>query len=125
MLTNLQKYLPLIENETNEQQQARFETWLASYETPVMLDFFAHWCSPCLQMMPMLEKVAQKFADKVHFIKVDVDVYMAVARQNNLMGVPTFMLFDKGKLLWQQPGGISENRLHEIIKTHLKLEKTV
>jgi thioredoxin 1 len=123
MLTNLQEYLPLIENETNEQQQERFTTWLESCETPILLDFYANWCSPCLKMMPMLEKVAQDFADKLQFIKVDVDVYMAVARQNNLMGVPTFMLFKNGKMLWQQPGGISEKRLHEVLNTHLKIEK--
>lgn len=122
MLTNLQQYLPLIENETNEQQQKRFTTWIESCETPVLLDFYANWCSPCLEMMPMLEKVAQDFAHKLKFIKVDVDVYMAIARQNNLMGVPTFMLFDKGKLLWQQPGGISKKRLHEILNAHLKTQ---
>ena len=74
-------------------------------------------------MMPMLEGVARDFADRLQFIKVDVDVYMAIARQNNLMGVPTFMLFENGKLLWQQPGGISEKRLHEVLNTHLKAEK--
>lgn len=125
MLANLQDYLPLIENETNKQQQKRFTTWLESCETPILFDFFAHWCSPCLQMMPMLERVAQDFADKLQFIKVDVDVYMAVARQNNLMGVPTFMLFENGKMLWQQAGGISDKRLHEILNTHLKAKKIV
>lgn len=48
-------------------------TWAVKGNKPVVIDFWASWCGPCLQMMPVMEELAEKYKDKILFYKVNVD----------------------------------------------------
>jgi thioredoxin 1 len=88
-------------------------------ETPTLVDFYATWCGPCKVMHPILDKLKVDMGDKIRILKIDVDKNQEVAAKFKIRGVPTFMLFKKGEILWQQSGGMELNVLKSKLMNHL------
>jgi thioredoxin 1 len=84
-------------------------------ETPVLVDFFAEWCGPCKQMSPVLKDFATRMGDRVRILKIDVDKSPAAASSYRVQGVPTFILFKKGQVLWRQSGTVSPQILEQVV----------
>jgi thioredoxin 1 len=85
-------------------------------DKPVLVDFFAEWCGPCKMMAPVLKEVKAVIGDAAAIIKVDVDKSPGAANQYQVQGVPTFILFKKGKQVWRNSGVITKIKLIEVIK---------
>lgn len=85
---------------------------------PVLIDFFADWCGPCKMMSPVLKQVKDTLGDEVVILKINVDTNQTLAAQYAVRGVPTFILFKKGKQLWRQSGVLQKEALIKIIKDH-------
>ena len=88
---------------------------IINQDKPVLVDFYATWCGPCKMMSPILENLKQKVADKADIIKIDVDKNPQAAGAYHVQGVPTLILFRKGKLIWRQSGVVSVHDLERII----------
>jgi thioredoxin 1 len=85
----------------------------------VLVDFYAEWCGPCKMMSPILQEVKVNLKESVRIIKVNVDQHQDLASHFMVRGVPTFMLFKTGKMLWRQSGVLSTKDLIQIISSHL------
>lgn len=85
---------------------------------PVLVDFYADWCSPCKIMSPILKQVAEELGDKATIIKVDIDKNPKVASLYEIQGVPTFILFKNGEIKWRQSGILAEAYLVELLKQY-------
>jgi len=92
---------------------------LINQEVPVLVDFKADWCGPCKMMIPILKQVKQNFKDQIKIIKIDIDQTPSVAQKYAVRGVPTLILFKKGKSVWRQSGVLQANELNTIINSHL------
>ena len=90
-------------------------------EKPVLVDFFAEWCGPCKMLKPVLEELRNNMGDKIRILKIDIDRNPAAAQSLNISGVPTLILYQKGKLLWRQSGVLSAKQLHSIITSNAVL----
>ena len=88
---------------------------LINSEVPVLVDFAAEWCGPCKAMNPILRNLAAEMGDKVSIVTIDVDKNPGLAQQLGISGVPTFILYKKGKLLWRQSGMQSAHTLTHVI----------
>jgi thioredoxin 1 len=77
---------------------------LINSEVPVLIDFFATWCGPCVAMQPILQEVAEKSGDNAKVVKIDVDKNPELADKMGIRSVPTLIVYRNGKMLWQQSG---------------------
>lgn len=88
-------------------------------DTPVLVDFFAEWCGPCKSLAPILKDLAQEKGDSLKVIKIDVDKNRSAASAYQIQGVPTMILFLKGKILWRASGVYPKHELKRIIDEKL------
>ena len=80
-------------------EEANFDELVVarSHEVPVLLDIGAEWCSPCLVLGPMLEKLAKEYAGKFVLAKVDADENMRIAGRHKVRGFPTVIAYSRGQ----------------------------
>ena len=79
------------------------EVVLAS-DSPVIVDFWAEWCSPCRLVHPELEKLQQEYEGKVKVVKLNIDHAPGVASKYGIMSIPTIALFADGEMQSQVIG---------------------
>lgn len=82
--------------EVNEENFQK-EVLEKSKEKPVLVDFWAEWCMPCLMLGPILEKLEKKYKEKFILAKVNVDENLSLASQYGIMSIPNVKLFKEGK----------------------------
>ncbi len=97
-----------------------FDGFVSHSSIPVLIDFFAVWCPPCRMMEPVMEKLAEEFAGKVAFGKVNVDENTELALRFDVSAVPTFILFKNGKMLGRIIGARDYESFKEILEEAIK-----
>ena len=73
-------------------------------EKPVLVDFWATWYGPCKMVAPVLEEIASEHSEKLTVAKIDIDANPGIARDYNIMSVPTLLLFQGGRPVKQIVG---------------------
>lgn len=91
----------------------------ASRQQPVVVDFWAEWCAPCLSLAPALERVVKELEGLVVLAKVEVDDNMRLAGHYHLRGFPTVILFVDGDEIGRFHGSRASHWLREWIEEHL------
>ncbi len=78
--------------------QGEFAAEVTRCAKPVVADFYATWCGPCRQLSPMLDQLAGGYADKVKFVKINVDESPGLAQNFQVQAIPTLIFFKDGKV---------------------------
>ena len=79
--------------------QDNFDNEVLKSDIPVLVDFYADWCGPCKMMMPVVEKMAEKYDGKIKVGKINSDEESALAAKYNIMSIPSFLMFKTGELV--------------------------
>ena len=77
--------------------ESTFETEVLQAEVPGVVDFAAKWCGPCRKLAPILEEVETELSAKAKFAKINTDDNLEAAKQYQVSGLPTLMIFKNGE----------------------------
>ena len=78
---------------------ANFDQIVLRSTKPVLVDFWAEWCAPCHMIAPIIEQLAEEYADRVVVAKLNVDESPMVPQRYGIMGIPTIILFKDGQVV--------------------------
>ena len=76
---------------------ASFEEKVLKAKTPVLVDFWAPWCRPCLMVSPILDELAEEYGEKITIARLDVDQSPQAAAKYSVMAIPTMLIFKDGQ----------------------------
>lgn len=91
----------------------------ASKTKAVLVDFWAPWCSPCVILKPVLEKVSEDYKEKMILAKVNVEQNQENAGKFNVMSIPAVKLFKDGKVIDEFVGAQPESKIREWLDSKL------
>lgn len=100
-----------------ESKKKTFNELITRSNIPVLVDFYATWCGPCQALSPVVSDIASNFKGQIKVIKVDVDKNQQAALKYGIRGVPTLILFQQGKVLWQKSGLMTRKELSSLIQS--------
>ena len=81
----------------NDATSANFPDEVLTAETPVIVDFWAEWCSPCHQVAPVLDAIAEEHGEAIKIVKVNIDAEPGLASNYGVTSIPTMILFKDGE----------------------------
>ncbi len=97
-----------------------FEMTVLKSPLPVIVDFWAPWCTPCKMVAPTLEKLAKELAGKVIIAKVNTDENPEWAGRYGVQGIPTMLFIVNGKIAHRQVGALPEGILRSVVKVFME-----
>ncbi len=93
-----------------------------SKEVPVLVDFWAEWCAPCKNLMPVLAKLADEYDGKFKLVKVNTDEQQGVAMHFGIRSLPTVKLFKDGQPVDEFTGALPEQAVRQFLDHHIRDE---
>ena len=100
-------------NDTN------FEADVLQSEKAVLLDFWAEWCGPCKMIAPLLDEMAELYADRMQVAKLNIDENPNTPAKFGIRSIPTLMLFKDGAVQAQKLGAMSKKQLSDFLESNL------
>lgn len=109
----------IIEVTEDNYQQAVVEQ---SYQTPVLVDFWASWCQPCQMLMPVLANLAEQYGGKFILAKVNTEEQQNLAARFGIRSIPTVKLFKDGQPVDEFAGALPESEIRAFLDRHIPRE---
>jgi thioredoxin 1 len=91
--------------------EASFDEVVLGADKPVLVDFWAQWCPPCHQIVPVLARIAEERKDQLTVVKLNSDENPSISSGYRVMALPTLMLFHRGELIWSVVGARPKAKL--------------
>ncbi len=99
-----------------------FNTAVLNSKLPVVVDVWADWCGPCKMLAPQFSAAAEALKGKARFVKLDADKNQKLVRKYQVMGLPTLLFFQDGKLVDRSTGVTSKSSILKRVKPLLSEE---
>ncbi len=102
-----------------ELSDATFSEEIQASDEPILVDFWAEWCTPCKMVAPILQEIAAEQAGKIRIAKLNVDDNPETARRFEVMSIPTLILFQNGQPQKRLVGAKGKGQLLEELSSFL------
>ena len=86
---------------------------LINSDSLVFIDFYAPWCAPCRRMMPMIDSLKVKYHNRINIVKINADASKKLMKKLKIIGVPYFVMYRKGELLYSKNGMLQKQEIEE------------
>lgn len=106
--------------ELKEVDSKNFEKAVTESGKPVLIDFFATWCAPCRMLNPILEDINEELNKEVDIYKLNIDDSLEIAKQYNVLSVPTIVLFKNGEEVDRLIGLRQKSQIKELLSNSKK-----
>lgn len=98
---------------------ADFEKEVINSDVPVLIDFWATWCRPCIAIGPAIEEIASEVAGTAKVFKVNVDENQELASQYGVMSIPNLLVFKGGQVVDNMVGAGPKEDIKELLTKHI------
>ena len=85
----------------------------------MLVDYWAEWCGPCKMIAPILEEIADEYADRIKVCKLDIDENAQTPPKYGIRGIPTLMLFRNGEVEATKVGALSKSQLAAFLDSNI------
>jgi thioredoxin 1 len=93
-----------------------FQSEVLESSTPVLVDFWATWCTPCVALAPVVEELAQSYQGKLKVVKFNVENDIATPQRYGITAIPTLLFFKGGSVVQTIVGGQSKAKLEAAVQ---------
>ena len=101
-----------------EIKEENFQKEVIEADLPVLVDFWAEWCNPCLKMKPLIKKIGEEFEGRIKVCELNVDQNPGKAAKYGIRSIPTIFFFKNGEVVGRVVGVVGKK---ELLKYVLKL----
>lgn len=92
---------------------------LGEKSKPVLVDFWAVWCTPCKIQGPIIDQIAIEIGEQAKVGKVEVDESPVISQKYNILSIPTLAIFKNGEMVWQGVGVHQKQAILDELKKHV------
>ena len=86
----------------------------------LVVDFWAAWCGPCKMVSPIIEQLAEQYAGKIVFGKVNVDENPYISQRFGIQSIPTLMILKEGEVIDVMVGALPKGQIENRIRQHIE-----
>ena len=99
--------------------QENFESEVIKSQIPILVDFWAKWCGPCLAIAPALTEIAGQYQGKASVGKLNVDEFKDIAMRYQVRGIPNLKIFKNGQIVDEIVGSVPKSEITKKLDRHV------
>ena len=96
-----------------------FQEEVLNSSLPVLVDFWAQWCTPCLMLVPIINEIAEEYRGKLKVVRLNIEEAFGIATRYGIMNIPTLMIFKEGKVMGKVVGVLPKREIVKFFQPYI------